>query len=141
MRKPTISTDAAFGFATNRRILHGAVLVCALLALALPASAKTVKVDNAPGCSDFTGDPYCTIQAAIDAASPGDKIKVDDGVIRRLLSCWLVPLAAYARNQFPSPPSVRFGHGGDGTFLQEQRGCLGRTVSVWPHVARPRLVN
>ena len=76
MRNPTISTDAELGFATNRPILHGAVLVGALLAFTLPASAATLKVDNRPGCSDLTGDPYCTISAAITAAVAGDKIKV-----------------------------------------------------------------
>ncbi len=115
MRKPTISTDAAFGFATSRRILLGAVLVCALLALTMQAaSAKTLKVDNGdPGCSNAPGsDPFCTNQAAIDDASMGDKIKVDDGT--RSQAChrrW------------------------DDDVLNV------RTVSVWPHVARPRLVR
>jgi len=36
----------------------------------------TLNVDNSdPGCSDTTGTPYCTIQAAITAASSGDTIQ------------------------------------------------------------------
>ena len=43
-------------------------------------SPDTLKVDNGdPNCSDVTGNPYCTIQAAVDDASSGDTIKVDDG--------------------------------------------------------------
>ncbi len=56
MRKPTISTDAAFGFATSRRILLGAVLVGALLALTMQAASAghKLKVDiNDPGCSNL----------------------------------------------------------------------------------------
>jgi parallel beta-helix repeat protein len=58
------------------------VVLCALLALSVPAAADiTLKVDNAPGanCSDVGGDPFCTISAAVAAASAGDKIKVDSG--------------------------------------------------------------
>ncbi len=83
MSKPTILTDAALGFATNRPILHGAVLVGALLAFTLPASAgHMLKVDiNDSDCSDDPrsfggGDPFCSIQAAIDDAMAGDRIKV-----------------------------------------------------------------
>ncbi len=76
VRKPTISTDAALGFATNRPILHGAVLAGALLAFTLPASAgHKLKVDiNDPGCNNAPrpvgGDPFCNIQAAIDDSNP-----------------------------------------------------------------------
>ena len=71
------------GFAIYRPILRGAVLACALSALTMTAAlADTLKVDNGdPECSDIEGDPYCTIQSAIDDASPGDRIKVDDGIM------------------------------------------------------------
>lgn len=47
-----------------------------------PAKAATLDVDKTDGgCSDVTGDPYCTIQAAIAAANVmgGDTINVADG--------------------------------------------------------------
>lgn len=47
---------------------------------ALPAWAAARNVDGAnPACSNVTGTPYCTIQPAIDAASPGDTINVYPG--------------------------------------------------------------
>lgn len=40
----------------------------------------TLMVDNQdPDCSDVDGAPYCTIQAAIDSAQPGDTVQVMDG--------------------------------------------------------------
>lgn len=42
------------------------------------ASAATLNVDNTGACSDVWGTPYCTIQAAINAASPGDTVSVAD---------------------------------------------------------------
>ena len=51
-----------------------------LVAFSATASAATINVDgNNPGCSDVTGNPYCTIQAAIDAASDHDTINVAAG--------------------------------------------------------------
>jgi len=39
-----------------------------------------LEVENVdPNCDDDIGDPYCTIQAAVDAASPGDRIDVESG--------------------------------------------------------------
>ncbi len=52
-------------------------------AMGLPAVALgvTLQVDNTdPNCDDGTGTPYCTVQAAIDASSPGGIVKVGDGV-------------------------------------------------------------
>lgn len=63
-------------------------VVCRTLALvgvlssiqALPAWAASRNVDGANlACSDVTGTPYCAIQPAIDAASPGDTINVAPG--------------------------------------------------------------
>ncbi len=43
-------------------------------------AASPLSVDNSnPACSDVTGDPFCTIQAAIDAAIAGDMIYVYPG--------------------------------------------------------------
>jgi hypothetical protein len=43
-------------------------------------AASLLSVDNSdPACSDATGDPFCTIQAAIDAAIAGDIIYVYPG--------------------------------------------------------------
>jgi PKD repeat protein len=62
-----------------------ALLFLALIVgLAMPmqtAKAATLNVDNTTGeCNDTTGAPYyCTIQAAITAAAPGDTINVAAG--------------------------------------------------------------
>ena len=46
-----------------------------------PAWGATLAVDQGDaGCNDATGAPYCTIQAAIDDANPGDKVNVRRGV-------------------------------------------------------------
>ena len=51
-----------------------------LVAFSATAGAVTINVDgDNPGCSDVTGNPYCTIQAAIDAANDGDTINVAAG--------------------------------------------------------------
>ncbi|MGF1507283.1 MAG: nitrous oxide reductase family maturation protein NosD [Anaerolineae bacterium] len=51
------------------------------LAFTVPAQAATLNVDGAnPSCSDTTGTPYCTLQAAIDAANDMDTIVVAPGV-------------------------------------------------------------
>lgn len=42
-------------------------------------AASTLSVDNSAACSDATGTPYCSIQAAIDAAAAGDTIYVYPG--------------------------------------------------------------
>ncbi len=43
------------------------------------ASGKLEVDKNDPDCSNIYGDPFCDIQPAVDAASPGDKIKVEQG--------------------------------------------------------------
>jgi parallel beta-helix repeat protein len=55
-----------------------ALLVPLFFVLATPASADDIDVskDDPAGCSDITGDPYCTIQAAVDAAGDGDTVRV-----------------------------------------------------------------
>ncbi len=69
----------------SRACLVSLHLVCALLAFTLPASAgHKLKVDiNDSDCDNAArpagGDPFCNIQAAINDASAGDKIKVKDG--------------------------------------------------------------
>lgn len=50
------------------------------LILAGTVSAATLSVDNTGVCSDITGTPYCSIQAAINAASPGDTVSVSDSI-------------------------------------------------------------
>jgi hypothetical protein len=50
-----------------------------LLFLASPAVCATRNVSSAAGCSDTTGNPYCTINAAILAASAGDTIQIAAG--------------------------------------------------------------
>jgi len=34
---------------------------------------------NDPDCNNISGDPFCDIQPAVDAASPGDEIEVEEG--------------------------------------------------------------
>ncbi len=43
------------------------------------AVADTLVVDNTVSCDDITGSPYCTIKAAVDAASDDDIIEVAAG--------------------------------------------------------------
>ena len=65
-----------------RLALTTLTLVALMLSVfgAVPAWAATSDVDNTdPSCNDTTGTPYCTIQAAIDAASNGDTINVAAG--------------------------------------------------------------
>ena len=47
--------------------------------LTLPAYAVTRQVNNGVACSDVTGNPYCTIGAAVAAANAGDTIHVYSG--------------------------------------------------------------
>jgi len=56
-----------------------ALVVPLLLAFAAPVLAATLRVNNGVACSDLTGNPYCTIQAAVDAAGDGDVIHVYPG--------------------------------------------------------------
>lgn len=65
-----------------RNILSAVLMLMAavaLLAQSPRALAATLQVDNSVACSDVTGAPYCTIQAAIDAANPGDTITIAAG--------------------------------------------------------------
>jgi len=68
---------------TLRITLTAVMLVVGLTLLGGPvpvARADTLTVDNTTTCDDATGSPaYCTIQAAIDAASAGDTISVAAG--------------------------------------------------------------
>jgi len=57
-----------------------AVMAALIFIGTVPVWAATLQVDNGnPGCNDTTGTPYCTIQAAVDAAAPGDTIMVAAG--------------------------------------------------------------
>jgi len=47
--------------------------------LTFPAYAVTLQVNNGVTCSDVTGNPYCTIGAAVAAANAGDTIEVFSG--------------------------------------------------------------
>ncbi|MCH8968977.1 MAG: DUF1565 domain-containing protein, partial [Planctomycetes bacterium] len=69
------------GFTTNRsQKWNGIITAMFALAWAGAAQAATLNVDiNDGGCDDGVGTPYCTIQAAIDDANPGDTILVYDG--------------------------------------------------------------
>ncbi len=59
-------------------------ILLAILTLALgptpTVNAATLDVDNSdPACDDAIGTPYCTIQAAIDAADAGDTLSIAAG--------------------------------------------------------------
>jgi predicted outer membrane repeat protein len=59
-----------------------ALALVAVAAIACPAiaSGATRNVDAGnPACNDTTGAPFCKIQAAIDAASAGDRIEIAAG--------------------------------------------------------------
>ncbi len=68
---------------TKRRIVRMMTLVAVLGTLGVGlgvADAATQVKNTSTRCDDTIGAPYyCTIQAAVDAASPGDHIEVDDG--------------------------------------------------------------
>src|SRR4029453_10855019 len=59
-----------------------AALLAATVSILLPtmAHAATRNVDKASAaCDDTAGPPFCTIQAAINAASPNDRIEIAAG--------------------------------------------------------------
>jgi hypothetical protein len=59
-----------------------ALALAAVAAIACPATARgaTHNVDAGnPACNDTTGAPFCKIQAAINAASAGDRIEIAAG--------------------------------------------------------------
>jgi len=63
----------------NAKVLY--IAVALLFSLTSFVIADTLNVDfYDPGCNDTIGSPYCSIQAAIDDADPGDMINVSDGV-------------------------------------------------------------
>jgi parallel beta-helix repeat protein len=64
-----------------RRVMVFALLVGLLVPVAgVAGAAESLFVDNTDaGCHDVTGTPYCSIQAAIDAAAPGDTVHVAAG--------------------------------------------------------------
>src|SRR5262245_19937958 len=68
-------------FVKTPHLLLIAALVGTLLVTPVQvAAAVTLQVDiNAESCNNETGQPYCNIQPAIDAAQPGDTINVASG--------------------------------------------------------------
>lgn len=77
------SRMGAFGF--DARALRRVMVFALLVGLLVPVSgvaraAELLFVDNTDaGCDDVAGTPYCSIQAAIDAAEPGDTVDVAAG--------------------------------------------------------------
>jgi len=55
------------------------IFIAVLLVMVVGVSAATLDVDNTVACNDTTGTPYCTIQAAVNAAIAGDTINVATG--------------------------------------------------------------
>jgi hypothetical protein len=62
-----------------KALLLLAAFACATFAFAGNALAATRTVDNSGVCSDVSGMPYCTIQAAVAAAGANDTIQVAAG--------------------------------------------------------------
>jgi RHS repeat-associated protein/uncharacterized repeat protein (TIGR01451 family) len=71
-----------------------AVLALITSTLVLPSLAwgATRNVNNAAGCSDTSGSPYCTINAAILAAAPGDTIQIAAGTYAGTIASFSKPL-------------------------------------------------
>jgi RHS repeat-associated protein len=68
------------------------LLSAAFLFLASSAHGATLLVNGAAGCSDTTGAPYCTINKAILAASPGDTIQIAAGTYAGTIAGFSKPL-------------------------------------------------
>ena len=63
-------------------LIRPTLLLAAAAMIGLPAMAlgATLKVDNGnSACSDTKGAPFCKVQAAINAASAGDRIEIAPG--------------------------------------------------------------
>jgi hypothetical protein len=66
----------------NKRMMRSAAVMAVVVALTSTAQAETIYVDddNCPGPGSGTeGDPYCSIQTAVDNAVDTDEIKVAPG--------------------------------------------------------------
>src|SRR5262245_51626760 len=66
---------------TSHLLLIAALVGTLLVAPVHVARAATLQVDinNTESCNNETGQPYCNIQPAIDAAQSGDTINVASG--------------------------------------------------------------
>ena len=96
-----------------------ALVVPLLLALATPVLAATLRVNNGVACSDVTGNPYCTIQAAVNAAHGGDVIHVypgtyNEGVdLNQMNPQGDITLITVDANGNPTPGTVTVDNPGD----------------------------
>jgi hypothetical protein len=92
-----------------------------VLVLGGPALAATTLYVNAAGCNNATGSPsYCTIGAAVKAASPGDTIVVSAGTyaesvtVNKPLTIEGAESGVDARTRGGAPESVVTGTGNNG---------------------------
>lgn len=69
-----------------RKVLSAGWVVALSLLAVYPVAAATLTVNSGPGCSDVSGTPYCTIQAATSAAGTGDTINVAAGTYAELVT-------------------------------------------------------
>jgi nitrous oxidase accessory protein NosD len=76
----------------NRTACTNTVAAASAALITVATGAATLTVDqNAPGCSDIDGTPFCTIGAALASAAPGDVIKVMPGTYAESLLAIVTP--------------------------------------------------
>jgi RHS repeat-associated protein len=74
-----------------------------LIVMTIPsAGAATLEVRAGAGCSDATGAPYCTINAAIAAAAAGDTIQIAAGTYATNIASFSKPLHFAGAGPSPS---------------------------------------
>jgi len=111
-----------------------ALVVLLLFALATPVLAATLRVNNGVACDDVTGNPYCTIQAAVNAANGGDVIHVYPGTYNESVNLSLMnpqgglTLATVNATGVPTPGTVQVHWGGPDAEIRTETAFDGDVI-------------